>query len=1061
MEFRQTLMRPGIWAALCLTVVLCQAQTRFYSQADGLPGNLITGVLLDRQGYVWIATDNGLSRFDGHHFRNWTAHPESEDGLKEGYIASLTIDPEGFLWLATDKMGLARFDPLREQFTHFLSDPTQPAGLPSNNLRLVEIDDSNRIWIGDASDGLTQFDPITGSFDRQNFSPSPGSTPALDVSQIVFSDSLTFLVSGGKLLLVKRATTRNTPPSGDSPAFPNVEIRELSGRITHFLGEIPEGWLVGGDGWLRVLPRDPQAPPPSRVFAFPDITPGSVQTRYRVVASLMDYQRGIVFIGTHADGIKVFDWRRGHFLAEENPEIPRLPTRTSVKKLFRAKDGTLWIATTAGLYTYAPPQNAFDLHNTAGSDSSADYIWRISSGREDALWLATMNGVVKVPQHGAPQRWTYPEQYNRQPGRQAALCVREDRHGNIWFGTYGAGLMHLNPGTGKIHNFKPQKENPASLPNSNVYSLLIDQQNRLWVGTHDGLALCENPPAAVGREALFERLQNDPADSHSLLGKQITVISEMEGDRGHLLWVASYSGGLQILEINSRRFYRWPHDLSRPNAVFPAIGGIVPENAGQTSDPRVLWIATEDGLFRLTLKPDFRPEFPGTYFDKGLLPGEVQRFGEAQGVEALLADVVVDPVGTLWVGAGSSLLQIRPGPFTIRKLDQNTGFPAVSLNPSAALSKPNGEIWWGTNRGLLRVDPNRLPVPEGIPPVAVSGFRVFNQPGTSILSETASDLFRENGQLNLDWRQNVFSLEYAVLDFRNPENHLYRVWLEGFHSSWQDMGNRHIVDFTNLDPGHYRFRVQGAGTNGVWGETRQALDIYIAPPFWGTWWFRLLAILIAAGLGYTFYRLRRQQQLVLRKTRFQIARDLHDEVSATLSSLSFFSEAIRNNPRGDNSEFLDLIRSGAREARESIGEIVWTISPDQDQWADLLTRMRRFASDLLASRDISAELHFPVKTPRKNLSGEQQREIWRIFKEILNNAVRHSGGSRVLVEAEFAPGTFILKIEDDGSGFDENAVMLGNGLNSIRLRAGRLNGKLILKTAPGMGCQWTLSVPLK
>lgn len=278
-------------------------------------------------------------------------------------------------------------------------------------------------------------------------------------------------------------------------------------------------------------------------------------------------------------------------------------------------------------------------------------------------------------------------------------------------------------------------------------------------------------------------------------------------------------------------------------------------------------------------------------------------------------------------------------------------------------------------------------------------------------------------------------------------------------------GRSHRATYTNVGPGDYVFRVKAANNDGVWNETGVSLAVTILPAFWETWWFRLLAALALATIGVALYRYRVNRLLAVHQTRERIARDLHDDISATLSGIVYFSGAVEADKANALSErsshFLTQIRRSSSEVLEMLHDIIWSIHPDGDALESILTKCRRFAADLCESRSINHEIHIPDTVAARRIDPERRRDFWLLYKEMVTNAVRHSGCSRLEVRLTMGTDAVVgLVVTDDGSGFDTAHPGRESGLRNIRTRAAALHGDLHLSSSPGRGTRWDFSCRL-
>jgi signal transduction histidine kinase len=304
----------------------------------------------------------------------------------------------------------------------------------------------------------------------------------------------------------------------------------------------------------------------------------------------------------------------------------------------------------------------------------------------------------------------------------------------------------------------------------------------------------------------------------------------------------------------------------------------------------------------------------------------------------------------------------------------------------------------------------------------------------------------------------------VALGFSPGEGLRYQYKLEGATEDWSQLADQRTVNFANLAPGRYRYLVRAVNADGVMSEPPASFSFRVLPPVWQRWWFLTLAALVIASAVYALYRYRVFQLFKVERMRTRIASDLHDDIGSSLSQISIISEVVRAQLARENksiTEPLSTIANTSRELVDSMSDIVWAINPKRDNLQDLVHRMRHFAMDTLTVQEVDLDFIAPDSLPEARIDTDTRREVFLIFKEAVNNAIRHSGGSLVKIELSFDNGALQLAVEDNGVGFDATKTHRGHGLFSIRQRAERIGGELEIVSTPGSGTEVNLRAPLK
>src|SRR5262249_44600008 len=454
-----------------------------------------------------------------------------------------------------------------------------------------------------------------------------------------------------------------------------------------------------------------------------------------------------------------------------------------------------------------------------------------------------------------------------------------------------------------------------------------------------------------------------------------------------------------------------------------------------------------------------RPAFVSVSTDQGLSSNNARTITE-------------DRAGDIYVGTVRGVDQIAPETGRVRHFSINDGLAGDFVIDS--LCDHNGDLWFATTTGLSRLSPVRG---ENVraPAILLGGLRIAGEP-QPISELGATEISR--GELAPN--QNNLQIDFFGLDFHAGETLHYQFMLEGADSNWSPPTEQRTVTYANLKAGSYRFLVRAVAANGAVSEKPALVSFKILPPLWLRWWFITLAALFTLAMFYVFYRYRlarlnearraeealskaRQERLVeLEQVRKRIATDLHDDIGSSLTRISLLSEvAQRQSHDREGNASLSTIAGLSRELVDSMSDIVWAINPERDHLGDLTQRMRRFAGDVFSARGIDFTFRFQATDGDFRLHANLRREVFLVFKEAVNNAVRHSGCTAA--EIDFSVGDnqrLSLKLSDNGRGFDLASHSNGHGLSSMRARTEALGGRLDIESGNGRGTILVFSIPL-
>jgi ligand-binding sensor domain-containing protein len=369
-------------------------------------------------------------------------------------------------------------------------------------------------------------------------------------------------------------------------------------------------------------------------------------------------------------------------------------------------------------------------------------------------------------------------------------------------------------------------------------------------------------------------------------------------------------------------------------------------------------------------------------------------------------------------------------------------------NTISTITKIEESIWLGASSYLVKVDPSDWSYK--------TDFKT-NITGTFVNQDSLiyGGFGEPPNEIILPFIDNALRFTYAAASYIDTDRNRYSYKLEGFDENWSDFSLETQKDYTNIPEGEYVFKVKSKNVFGVEGST-DSFAFTVLPPWYRTWWAYLLYMIGFSGLMYTAHRIRLNQLLKVERMRTKIASDLHDEVSATLTGISYFAEAVKTDrDEARKSHFINLITESAGDAKEKITDIVWSITPENDDWTLFFSKCRRYASDILESADMEYNLNI-TDTIHSELSMNVRQHLWMIFKEMLTNAVRHSKATQLDIIFDVDNGVLKLIVQDNGQGFDIDADQMGNGVTNIKKRANAIGAKIYFNSEPEMGTRWRL-----
>ncbi len=1003
----------ALWLGV-MAVVAARAErlsVKVYTTADGLVSNRISRIIRDSRGFLWFCTEEGLSKFDGYTFTNYT----TEQGLPDNWVNDLLETRGGQYWVATER-GLCKFNPQGAPIpqTQIAKHPGvapmftvwRPSDDPKYSMiRSLYEDREGRIWAG-AWRGFYRVEEAGGQvrFHQVELERPADYRESFVVRNIVEDEA-------GNLWLGTSLGLYQFSPDGRRRRYTMAD--GLTGDNITALVKDKQGRLwVGANGTCQIVP----APEPDAAIAINRFTAKEISS-CPTIGALFQSADGSVWIGTDCGLLE---------LSPDSKEVGvRLDAETmnnpSVWSLGEDINGNLWVGAPAGAIRIT--RGGFAAY--AEKDGlGARRIYQVIEARTGEIVAFTYYGdncfiAIFDGRRFISRRFNRPEF-----AVSAAPYIYQDRKGGWW-------LYSQN----KLYRFA--KVNSASdlidarlvaeavALDSAISGFHEDQRGDFWLATPS------HPKHQVVRweraTGSFHAFSGAEGPSPDDIEKPGAFSEDNEGN----IWIGYVSG-----EIGRFRNGRFELISSVTGTLGGRIVQLRRDSAGR------IWIAGEKyGLRRIDNPTADRSQLIVQSFTGKLSSNLVYCIEE-------------EAPDRFYIGTSRGLdhLDLQTG--GVRRYTTADGLASDEIN--GILRDHRGAFWFKSGAGLSRLLPRESPPP---PPIFINRLLIAGREKN--LSELGE---RDLSGLELPPGRNQIEIEFASLAFDGADAILYQYKLEGADADWSGYTSRRSVNYANLKPGDYRFLVRAVNAEGALSEAPASAQFRVPAPFWQRWWFLALAA-TAMGLAvYGLYRYRVARLVEIERVRTRIATDLHDDIGSNLSLIAGLSRFLRDQigERDPGAgERLSVIAQASSRSVEAMSDIIWAVNPRKDHLSDLSQRMRRFASDAFTARDIEFSFTAPDLRRHTRVDAETRREVFLIFKEALNNAVRHSACSHADVTLEVDHGKLVLKVSDNGKGFDQQAAEYGNGVMSMKARADKLGGRLEITSAPGQGATVTLTAPLR
>jgi signal transduction histidine kinase/streptogramin lyase len=1037
---------------ICLGFALCvraeRLSIRIFTSADGLGSSFVNYLMRDSRGFMWFCTRDGLSRFDGARFITYRV---SDKNAPPG-IEGITETSGGVYWITTTG-GLYRFR------ADALSQPDKRSGAhPFLNTEFIDKgrgsvfeDRHNNLWY--VADDLYRMRAQNGKVAFEKASLNLPANPNRPLTAFLMREA----PDGSLWISTNHGVVRRLPDGRVILYHHETDIR--SGSSSMIIDASGRVWVNWWQDFYIIKP-----PPLAEIAGLPGL---SVQPLVPTYEASKSEQK--IHLPEHT----------GEILQLELAAALSLPRR-----LFQTADGHVWLTLGDSLVEF----DGNNLHSYGAEQGLPTSMSEMGEDSAGNLWIGGQASLLRLDRRGLTR-------YTEADGLASPrlIAISEGADGSLYFAN---GDFYLSRFDGKkFLTFRPQIAANARALWSSRYAFL-SSANEWWILTtdrlyrfaasnlrkplatydsHNGLSANEafqvfedshgdiwlsQQPAKDENFGLYRLKRGEEqffrfSKTENLPGGK-SASSFAEDNYGNL-WFGFYEGGL--VRFANNRFQEF---TTKDGLASGVILDLHVDRKGH------LWLASSsDGLRKIDDPGAEKPTFKSLTTDDGLSSNNARTITE-------------DHLGNVYAGTVRGVDRISPETGRIKHYSVSDGLAGDFVVDSHCDNK--GVLWFATTNGLSRLVPT---VEEGHAPprVLLGGLRIAGE------EQAVSELGDAQIQTQeLAATRNNLQIDFFGLDFQPGETLRYQFMLEGADSEWSPPTEQRTVTYANLKPGSYRFLVRAVNADGMVSEKPALVAFKILSPIWLRWWFLALATLLILCLFYAFYRYRmarlrevnaalreaklaeenlrkaNEERLVeLERVRKRIATDLHDDIGSSLTRISLLSEVTQLQGRQVETVSggsLSVIAGLSRELVDSMSDIVWAINPERDSLGDLTQRMRHFASDVFSARGIDFRFSLPDSERDLRVGANFRRELFLIFKEAVNNAVRHSGCTKAEIEFRMDGEGVFLRLTDNGRGFDPHNDSMGHGLKSMRERIEAFSGKLEIASNPGAGTALVFTIPI-
>ena len=997
---------------------------------DGLSQNSVVDIAVDQTGFLWLATQDGLNRFDGKDFLVFNKIFDDVTVPSGNKLGRIITGNNNDLWMITSGGKLEKLNLYNHSFETLNKLTRDSVSLPPASS--LYINKNNELWIGTENDGLFVYRPVNKSLNRYTAKQDSPIRLSHNHIQSIFADS-----RNNYWLLTKNGITVINPALKEAKRL--LQSPDSSSVISYSaIDEDKEGflWLGSFGKGLFLKRKEDTSFVPFKGFSSLQAIPSDL-----VVYAIKTDNEDRIWIGTYGNGLYLINKKdRTIQNFKSDKRKPFSHGHNDVLCIKQDSRGGVWIGSDGGGLSYY--HNALNNFSTYSADNlpdntSIEQVRSVVVDKQGMIFAGTSEkGLFYTDPANAVFQQLVFKPYKKSisnPNRVVSLLC--DKEGDIWLGTQSNGLMILDPKTKKIKTwFQPDAVGWQKIPDHTIWCMLVLNKNQILAGTlNNGLCIIDKQKGFI---RTFKHAGNEKESPGLNNVRAFVKINDS------LYCIGYERKGIQFLNIKT--------------GIFKPI---------QNEALNKIW--SEETILKCIF---YHPPFLliGTQ-GKGIIAYDqssekVFSITEEQGLpNNTIYGILEDRQGYFWLSSNKGLSRfLLPGDISIinrsyfNVFSAQDGLQSNEFNTGAWYEGADGTLYFGGIKGLNFFNPANFIKNSQEIPVVITQVNIKNSPFSS------DTIISYKKRLQMKYHENSVSFSYAGLAFFSNAGLQYLYRLSGYDDDWINAGNRNYAAYTNLLPGDYYFEVKSYNqtTNEYGPVTRLALQI--TPPYWQRWWFIVSGILLLIAVLYALYRYRINQILQMQNVRSRIATDLHDDIGSTLTNINILTELSKKNigHKRESEIFLNRIAEEANISSQALDDIVWSINKENDSIEQTVARMRRYAAEIFEAANINYSLQSDEQIAGRKLNIEIRRDFYLLFKETINNIYKHASASNVEIKLWLEKKNLQLQISDDGKGFDPAAPSHRNGIKGIHTRVKKWKGRVDILSEQGKGTTIHISLPV-
>jgi ligand-binding sensor domain-containing protein len=872
--------------------VAAQLQLNRLSQTDGLSNTNVNCILQDHIGFMWFGTNDGLNRYDGYSFTVFRTSTKDTNSIGSNYITCLYEDPSGLLWIGTKGGGLNIYNSKTETFIRYMVEHDEPNSINSNDVLAIYYENRNRIWIGTDGGGLNLFDFDTGKFQHFNKGILSGSPSGSEVIAIEGNTLGTLWIgtwNGGLNMKKARETNYSVIPDSNG-----IEIK----HIWSLTNDSDRKLWIGTFGY-GLYCYDQENNKLQKVL----LNEAENNAGDQIIWTVFFDKQKCMWIGTNNGLFKIENGESSPVrFAHSDSDQFSIPSN-KVMSIYQSSTGILWIGTDNGVCYLKPDTKKFQ-KNLNISKLENNSIYALAPAQNNGFWIASQkSGISKVKiEKSTPNiQVSFIEDLKISIDGKVNTILQDSKN-LLWIGTR-YGLISYNLKTNSTLKYYFDKNDIQSSSNDVMAIFETGVPDEYWVGTDNGLFLFNHKTELTKKYVI---------DINVPTANKINHILSIYNDKRNNIWVSTWNG-LNLYDPKTDSFSlmreSWANNLY--------INSMHDDSRGN------LWLGTRSGLYKYNIESD-----------------SLLAFSEEDGLcNNNICSIVDDLSGNLWLGTNKGLSKYNLNTSEFKNFDSQEGMLNNTFSTNSGFLSSMGIILLGGTNGLDAFVPTEIKINHEQVTVVLNDFRIFSKtvpvgvPGSPLKQSITG-----TKQIVLTARDEIFSIGFVALSFVNSNKCKYMYKLEPFEKDWNQVGLERKANYTNIKPGDYIFKVKASNEDGIWNNDELSLNITMLPPWWKTFWFKIILVIAVFLLFFMYYRYRVYQYHQRNKILEKIIEERVKEIKHQQAKLSVQAQKLSESNQLLNEQKNEIERQGLDIKR--MNEILMLRNVDLEENVEELSRAR-------------------------------------------------------------------------------------------------------------------------